>query len=78
MEVEQLQSSPNYGTVTLTCPGKAPVTYPTVTMEQGERWWTPGSGYASALTPGVWAGNVGGCLGRVDIYRTTTVYISAF
>jgi len=71
LEVEPLQLSPNYGTVTLSCAGSPPAAYPTITLEQGQRWWTPGTGYSPSA--GDW-----GCLGKVDVYRTTTVYVNGF
>ncbi len=51
--------SPNQGYTDLTCYGEW--IYPSYSSFEGDRMWTPGTGY-------------GGCLGELDIHRTTTVY----
>ncbi|PWU01568.1 MAG: hypothetical protein C5B53_02740 [Candidatus Melainabacteria bacterium] len=54
---------PNFGLTELDCYGAWE--YPTYTDFYGERGWTPGTGYD-------------GCLGTMQIHRTTTAYLFGF
>ncbi len=52
---------PNFATETFNCYGSW--TFPTMSMESGNRKWKPGTGFK------------GGCLGELTIDRTTDVYL---